>query len=364
MTIFARSTPPFFIRAACTARVAPRAQGLTSLLALALLAPALLALVATACTAPNATDTADDPLTRPLLGTLERDRIELVASANEPVIAVDVREGERVTAGQVLVRLDDRRLAASLDAADARVRRADARLAELERGGRAEARQEVRASLARDRSELQQARLDVQRLEHLVASGVASQDLLDAARTRQDGAAAGLERDQARLDELEAGATSEELRQAQADRDIAAAEVADLRVAFERLTVRAPTDGTVDAVPFELGELPGAGSTLVVLMARTAPYARLHVPESTLARATVGTSATIEADGLDAPLDGCLRFVSREATFTPHDALSEYDRHRLAFVAEVVVRGDGDVDLPTGLPVRVRLDPDAARCQP
>src|SRR5262245_49454384 len=41
-----------------------------------------------------------------LLGTLERDRVELVAEAQEPIVVVAVREGEPVAAGQLLLRLD------------------------------------------------------------------------------------------------------------------------------------------------------------------------------------------------------------------------------------------------------------------
>ncbi|MFZ2507905.1 MAG: biotin/lipoyl-binding protein, partial [Steroidobacteraceae bacterium] len=41
-----------------------------------------------------------------LLGTLERDRIELTAEAQEPIIEVAIREGDAVAEGQLLLRLD------------------------------------------------------------------------------------------------------------------------------------------------------------------------------------------------------------------------------------------------------------------
>ena len=41
-----------------------------------------------------------------LLGTLERDRVELVAEAQEPIVELAVREGESVAAGRVLLKLD------------------------------------------------------------------------------------------------------------------------------------------------------------------------------------------------------------------------------------------------------------------
>ena len=38
-----------------------------------------------------------------LVGTLERDRIELIAEESEPILSLDVREGAHVDTGQILV---------------------------------------------------------------------------------------------------------------------------------------------------------------------------------------------------------------------------------------------------------------------
>lgn len=315
-----------------------------TLLGLSLLATAF----ASACDRPDPTDA-------PLLGTLERDRLELVATAAEPIVEVAVREGHRVAAHQVLARLDDRTTTAAVTAATARLRGAEARIAELSRGGRPERRAEVHAALDADLSELQLARLEVERLERLVADQVSPPEHLDTARTRVAAAEARVDQDRARLDELLAGATSEELLQAEAERDAAAADVAALEVALERLTLRAPVPGTVEVLPWEAGEIPDVGAPVVVLLSAGAPWVRVHVPEERRTQLRPGTGATIEADGLSEPVAGCFRFVSAEASFTPHESLSEYDRHRLAYAAEVEVRAPEDVAaaLPTGLPVRV-----------
>ena len=46
-----------------------------------------------------------------------------------------------------------------------------------------------------------------------------------------------------------------------------------------------------------------------------------------------------------------------EASFTPYHALTERDRGRLVFVAEVDLEGDGAHALPTGVPVQVEFLP-------
>lgn len=47
-----------------------------------------------------------DAASPPLVGTLERDRIEIIAEASEPIVALEVREGDHVAEGALLMRLE------------------------------------------------------------------------------------------------------------------------------------------------------------------------------------------------------------------------------------------------------------------
>ncbi|HEV2213409.1 MAG TPA: biotin/lipoyl-binding protein, partial [Gammaproteobacteria bacterium] len=68
----------------------------------------------------------DDAL--PLPGTLERDRIELVAEDQEPIVNIAVHEGDQVKAGQLIMQLGDIRYLALLDQAKAARDQAAARI--------------------------------------------------------------------------------------------------------------------------------------------------------------------------------------------------------------------------------------------
>ncbi len=71
-----------------------------------------------------------------LPGTLERDRVELVADANEAIVSLPFAEGATVKVGDVVV-VQDRELSASdLDAARAQLAEAEARVEELKNGPR------------------------------------------------------------------------------------------------------------------------------------------------------------------------------------------------------------------------------------
>ena len=83
-----------------------------------------------------------------MLGTLERDRIELVAEAQETIVEVAVREGAAVTEGQLLLRLDPSSAAARLSQARANALQAERRHAETVAGARKEQVSEARAIVA------------------------------------------------------------------------------------------------------------------------------------------------------------------------------------------------------------------------
>jgi multidrug resistance efflux pump len=112
---------------------------------------ALCALLVGACSV----DTAPTPL----VGTLERDRLELVAEANEEIIELRVAEGDLVSEGQLLMRLESAVKKAELQAAEAVRERAAQRVAELIRGPREERIRAAQARLggAQDNLEIQRS---------------------------------------------------------------------------------------------------------------------------------------------------------------------------------------------------------------
>jgi HlyD family secretion protein len=289
----------------------------------------------------------------PLVGTLERDRIEVVAEAHESIAALEVSEGDTVQAGDVLARQDDTRLRAQVARAQAGLDRSRARLDELLRGPRREAIDEARARLEGATARQATDEREYTRVADLVERGLVSRSQLDEALARRDRSRAERSEAAAQLAALLEGTTVEELEQARASVAEAEATLADASIAHARLTLRAPRDGRVDALPYKLGDRPQAGATVVVLLAAQAPYARIHVPEPLRARITPGVAAVVHVDGVSGSFDGEVRSVSSDPDFTPYFALTERDRGRLSFAAEVTLTGEPALELPAGLPVQV-----------
>jgi HlyD family secretion protein len=295
----------------------------------------------------------------PAVGTLERDRLDLVAEASEPVVARPVEEGAHVSAGDLLVKLDPTRLEALVAQVEGVRARAAARRAELVRGPRPERIAEARARLQGAEGRLAAAREDLARSRDLFAEGVLSSQQRDELRASFDEALAARDAARATLDELLEGTTDEELAQAEAALAEAEAAVAEAQLQLARLEVRAPAAGWLDALPYELGERPPAGAVVAVLLEDEAPYARVYVPASLRVNVRPGTPAQVYVDGIDEPIPGRVRTVSRDASFTPYFALTERDRGRLVYLAKVDLLGPEARSLPTGVPVSVELQPDA-----
>src|SRR5687768_17619508 len=103
------------------------------------------------------------------LGTLEYDRITLPAPAAERIVAIDVREGQRIKAGQRVVLLERDRTRAATEASRAQAAAQRAQLDELEAGPREERIRNAREQLAAARADATEARALLARVRPLGA---------------------------------------------------------------------------------------------------------------------------------------------------------------------------------------------------
>ncbi len=292
-----------------------------------------------------------------VLGTLERDRLELPAQANEPIIGIRVHEGEVVAQSQELLQLDPANAAARRSALQASVGVARHRLAELIHGPRSEEVLEARARLGAAESQLDTEVNEYNRVKELVERKLTSQSALERQRAVRDRAESARKEAQAQLTLLLKGTRIEELDQAREALRQAEGELAEFDIGAERLLVRAPRAGVIEALPFKLGERPPAGAAVVIMLAEGAPYARVYVPEPMRVGVKAGTSAEVRVDGVEEPFAGQVRYISAEAAFTPYFALTQKDRSRLSYLAEVTLTEARAAELPAGIPVEVRFTP-------
>jgi Multidrug resistance efflux pump len=288
------------------------------------------------------------------LGTLEYDRITLPAPAAERIVAIDVREGEQVKAGQALMQLDPTHTQSELAAAEAQARQQREVLAELQNGPRAEDIDKARASLRAAQAQARDARAYYNRLLPLQGKDYVAAADLDHARAAAGDADSQVAAAQAALDELLHGTRPEQIAQAQAALAAAIAQAGAEQVLLGKLSIVAPLAGRIDNIPYKLGDQAPVGAPVVIMLAGAAPYARIYVPEQQRAGVHVGDALQVFVAGRDTPYAGKVRMLRSEPTFTPYYALIGDDAARLSYLAEITL-GPQAADLPAGLPVRVEF---------
>jgi len=288
------------------------------------------------------------------LGNLERDRVALTATASEVLIALPVAQGTFVRKGTVLAQLDPAEQQAVVNQARAEVQKARFNLKKLENGAREEDIAKARASVAGAKAELVEAEATFNRFKDLTGRGTSSQAQLDSARANRDAALANLQSTDQQLKELVTGTRPEDLAIARAELAAAEASLATQQKILSDLTVTASRDGVLDNLPWNLGERVTVGSPVAVMLAGEAPYARVYVPEPHRVKINEGDTLQVRIDGVDQPIEGSVRWISSEASFTPYYALNQSERARLMYVAEIQLP-DSARNLPNGVPAQVLL---------
>lgn len=289
-----------------------------------------------------------------LLGTLEWDRIGLPAEASERILDWHVAEGDKVVAGQLLLELDPRRQDARIAQAQGEVVQAEARLRELRNGARAESIEAAQASLARSRAEQLDSERNFQRIAALYQRKQVAIAELDRARAARDQASAATRNADAQLRELTNGTRPEQLEQAAANLDTARANLTQLQVGREHLSVRAPRAGRVDTLPFKPGDQPPMGTEVASLLVGEQPYARVFVPARQRAGLKIGDAMRVYVEGIEQPFAATLSAIRSEASFTPYFALTGDDASRLVYRAELRLQDASAQQLPAGLPLRAK----------
>jgi HlyD family secretion protein len=293
------------------------------------------------------------------LGTLEWDRISVPAPAAETIVALQVREGQRVRAGAALLQLEPTRTAAQLQALQAQAQQAGEALQELRNGPRSEDIAQAQATLGAARAQAADASAYYARLQPLGRQRLVAAADVDRARAAAGNAQGAVRVAEQALLALQHGTRVEQVAQGEAALQAAQAQAAAQAVTLRKLDLLAPRDGLVDALPYKLGDQPPVGAPLVVMLVGERPYARVYLPQALRLQVRVGQAAHIQLQGRDGTLSGRVRSIRSDPGFTPYYALSGGDAARLSWLAEIELSADNDparmANLPAGMPLQVRF---------
>jgi membrane fusion protein, multidrug efflux system len=218
------------------------------------------------------------------------------------IAAIPVTDNQRVNAGQVLLRLDDRDVRAAADHAEAILKQRRAMLASLRAkyALQQSAIQQAAADLDAKTAQADFARLDAERYRTLALSDSGSRQNAERTRAQDQAARAAVASAQAALT-----AGNQQLNVLSANIDEAAAAVAqaqaDLEIARLNLSyaeIRSPIHGYVGNRAAKVGAYVSQGAYLLTIVPAHGLWVDANFKEDQLARMKPGQPATIVVDTL------------------------------------------------------------------
>ncbi len=264
-------------------------------------------------------------------------------------------EGEPVSAGEVVARLESADLERESALRRAELRAAQAALAELEAGSRPEEIAAAAAAGERNRAETEYLRIELDRQRQLLEKKTISPREYDRSQAEYDSARARLAEARHRLELIEAGPRREAIEQAraQAERAQAALELAEVRLGYA--TLASPLSGLVLSENIEAGEYVSPGTPVLTVGDLENAWLRAYIAETDLGRVKVGQTVRIRTDTYpDKVYPGRISFISSEAEFTPKHVQTRKERVKLVYRVKIDVPNP-EMELKPGMPADAEI---------
>ena len=288
-----------------------------------------------------------------------RDAVKLAFEGQGRIVAIDVDEGNAVTAGQVLARLDDRLAKTRVSAAEAQLSAAKARYSLARRGPRGEDLAAARADAEAATAAAAHRDAEKARSEALGRTGAVSTSVVDGDDAAARVAAAQASAAKARYASLAKGSRVEQIEEAAAAVQLAQSELDAAKVALDQTVLRAPTDGVILRRTAEVGTLVTAmqPQPVVTLADLRQLEIRAEIDEADVASISVGQTAYATADAFgELELPVRITRITHELgrkTVRDDDPRARVDTRVLEVIAQF--EGTPGAALPLGLRMSVHV---------
>ncbi len=293
-----------------------------------------------------------------LYGNVDLRQVELPFNGSERVAAVLVQEGDRVSKGQLLARLDTSRLAPQVAKAEADLAVQAQAVERLHHGNRPEEIAQAQANVTAAAADASNARAQFDRLRVLSASSsgrAVSRQEMDSAKAALDTAEARLAVNRKALTLEQVGPRKEDIAQAEAQLRADQAQLAMIQQQFKDTELTAPLDAVVRSRIAEPGEISSPQKAAFTLAITDPKWVRVYAAETDLGAVREGKSASITVDAFPGrSFLGSVGFISPVAEFTPKSVETSELRSSLVYEVRVYVN-DAHDELRLGMPATVHL---------
>ncbi len=264
-----------------------------------------------------------------------------------------VAEGDRVTAGQLIAKLDDTEQRQELALRRAEVAVAEAALADLEAGSRPQEIASAEASVRSAEADRDRAQLEFKRQQELLKDAAVAQREFDTAEAQFKVAEARVAEAAERLKLVREGPRAQAVQQAKARVEQARAGVALAETMVANATLTSPLTGVVLSHNIEPGEFVAPGTPVVTVADTVHVWVRAYIDQTDLSRIKHGQQVSVHVDGpSNRGYTGVVGFISSEAEFTPKTVQTPKERVKLVYRIKVDVENPND-ELKPGMPADV-----------
>jgi membrane fusion protein (multidrug efflux system) len=272
-----------------------------------------------------------------------------------------VGDNERVKAGQMLARIDDRDFIVALDQAKADVAAAQARVASQK--AQLDVQQAVieaaKATVEVDTAARTFAVQENKRYTDLAATGYGSVQNAQAAQSKNAGAEAAIQRDQANLVSAlkQVDLIKAELAQAVAASARASAQQRQAELNLGYTTITAPIDGVVGNRTLRTGQFVQAGTQLMSLVPASGAYIVANFKETQLTHVHEGQQVDVEVDMFPGRIvhghvDSLAPASGQEfALLPPDNATGNFTKVVQRIPVKIALEGGAPIELRPGMSV-------------
>ena len=241
---------------------------------------------------------AKHPAKEPLYGMMQAKTVDVAAKVTGRVEALKVREGDNVTADQLLLVLDIPEVEAKLKEVRALQEAAAAKSSLVDEGARPQEIRAAKAQMQRARAGAQLATKTYNRVRSLYKDGLVSKQKFDEALAQKQSADQMLVMAREQYDIAVTGARAQEKTAASALSQQAAGGVEQVQTIVDEKNVTAPLAAEVSRIFVEEGEIAAAGVALVSLVDLTDQWVVFNVREDAMPEIKKGTQLKAEIPAL------------------------------------------------------------------
>ena len=241
---------------------------------------------------------AKHPAKEPLYGMMQAKTVDVAAKVTGRVEALKVREGDNVTADQLLLVLDIPEVEAKLKEVRALQEAAVAKSSLVDEGARPQEIRAAKAQMQRAQAGAQLATKTYNRVRSLYKDGLVSKQKFDEALAQKQSADQMLAMAREQYDIAVTGARAQEKTAASALSQQAAGGVEQVQTIVDEKNVTAPLAAEVSRIFVEEGEIAAAGVALVSLVDLTDQWVVFNVREDAMPEIKKGTQLKAEIPAL------------------------------------------------------------------